>query len=204
MTLVKKWWDSARFGWWDAHPYSRWDVKRHAEMDGRLDTPVPSPSDKIAPWYIGAMKESFDNIVRGILGAFQSQDEGHRARITEMERGKAAASAELKRAERVYSDACAYFARFYPDIPPNSVKRRVIGYWAITVFLFALEFPMNFTAFKLFGDNAGGLTAATAAAIGGALLVLAHYTGVAWEKGPMKDRKAMIDMIVLVYRFNKT
>jgi len=198
MNLVKKWWDSARFGWWDVHPYSRWDVKRQGELDGRLETPVPSPNDKVAPWYIGAMKESFDNIVRGILGKFQSEDEGHRARITELERGKAAAAAELKRADKVYADACAYFTKFYPNVPPNSVKRRVLGYWAITAFLFLLEFPMNFTAFKLFGDNANYITGATAAAIGGALLVLAHYAGVAWEKGPMKDRKAMIDMIVLV------
>src|ERR1035441_8612850 len=164
MNLVKKWWDSARFGWWDVHPYSRWDVKRQGELDGRLETPVPSPNDKVAPWYIGAMKESFDNIVRGILGKFQSEDEGHRARITELERGKAAAAAELKRADKVYADACAYFTKFYPNVPPNSVKRRVLGYWAITAFLFLLEFPMNFTAFKLFGDNANYITGATAAA----------------------------------------
>src|ERR1039458_7202709 len=124
MNLVKKWWDSARFGWWDVHPYSRWDVKRQGELDGRLETPVPSPNDKVAPWYIGAMKESFDNIVRGILGKFQSEDEGHRARITELERGKAAAAAELKRADKVYADACAYFTKFYPNVP-RSEERRV-------------------------------------------------------------------------------
>jgi hypothetical protein len=198
MTFVKKWWNNARFDFWNARPYSRWDVRRQAEIDGRLDPPVPSPNDKIAPWYIGAMKENFDNIVRGILGKFQSEDEAHRLRITERERAKKEASENLKRAGKVYDDACAYFKQFYPDIPPNSVKRRVIGYWAITAFLFLLEFPMNFTAFKLFGDHANILTAATAAAIGGALLVLAHYTGIAWEKGPMKNRKAMIDIVVLV------
>jgi hypothetical protein len=198
MTLVKRLWDSARYGWWEAHPYSRWDVKRQAEADGRLTPPVPGMTDRVAPWYVGAMKESFDNIVRGILGKFQSEDGAHVARITELERSKAEAFAELGRAEKTYEDACAYFKQFYPDIPPGSVKRRVVGYWLITFFLFVLEFPMNFTAFKLFGDNANILTAATAFAIGGALLVLAHYTGVAWEKGPMKDRKALIDMVILV------
>jgi len=196
MAWTKSLWEGLSYGWW-FHAYSRWDVRRQAERDGKLNPPVPAANDAVAPWYLGAMKEHFDNIVRGILGTLQKSDQEHRTRIGELEREKTAAAEELKRRDEVYAKACDHFKTYYPDIPPRSVKNQVAGYLLITAFLFLLEWPMNFSAFKLFGDHANALTAATSACVGGALLVLAHFLGIAWEKGPLKDRRAMVDMIVL-------
>ena len=198
MALTKSWWQSVTSRWWIVSPYSRGDVRRQAEADGELTPPVPGPDDSIAPWYVGAMKEHFDNIARGILAKFQEEDETHRLAISQLESDESAAREALCRTQKAYDEAAEYFRKNNPDIPAESVRQRVAGYVLITAFLFILEFPMNFAAFKLFGDNANLLTAATAAAIGGALLVLAHFLGIAWHKGPTRNRAAMVDMVVIV------
>lgn len=198
MALYKSWWHSAVSRWWAVSPYSRGDVRRQAEADGELSPPVPGPDDSIPPWYVGAMKEHFDNIARGILAKFQEEDEAHRLAISQLESDETAAREALCRTQKAYDGAAEYFCKNNPDIPVESVRQRVAGYVLITAFMFLLEFPMNFAAFKLFGDNANLLTAATAAAIGGALLVLAHFLGIAWHKGPIRNRAAMVDVIVIV------
>jgi hypothetical protein len=198
MALTKSWWQSVVSRWWVVSPYSRWDVRDQAEADGALSPPVPGPDDPIAPWYVGAMKEHFDNIARGILANFQEEDESHRLAISQLESDESAAREALCRTKKAYDEAADYFRKNNPDIPVESVRQRVAGYALITAFFFILEFPMNFAAFKLFGDNANLLTAATAAAIGGALLVLAHFLGIAWHKGPIRNRAAMVDVVVIV------
>ena len=198
MALTKSWWQSVVSRRWAVSPYSRWDVRRQAEADGALSPPVPGQDDSIAPWYVGAMKEHFDNIARGILAKFQEEDEAHRLAISQLESDECAAREALGRTRKAYEEAAEYFRKNNPDIPVESVRQRVAGYVLITAFLFILEFPMNFAAFKLFGDNANLLTAATAAAIGGALLVLAHFLGIAWHKGPTRNRAAMVDVVVTV------
>ena len=102
MALTKSWWQSVVSRWWVVSPYSRWDVRDQAEADGALSPPVPGPDDPIAPWYVGAMKEHFDNIVRGILANFQEEDESHRLAISQLESDESAAREALCRTKKAY------------------------------------------------------------------------------------------------------
>ncbi|MBL8234011.1 MAG: hypothetical protein JNL98_36280 [Bryobacterales bacterium] len=199
MAWVKSWWERWKFGWWgDITTYTLSEVRYHARQDAELSSPVPGWDDETCPWFVAGMKEHFDGIVRGILGQFQKEDAAHQLRIVQLKKESEAADQSLARAQGEYEMACKYFKEKNPEIPPDTVKNRVLSYWLITAFFLVLEFPMNFSAFKLFGENAGWLTGATALAIGGSLLVLAHYLGVAWRKGPSKDRGALLDVILLV------
>lgn len=190
MRWMKSWWRGLRSGWWMA-PYSNWDVSRQARLDGTLETPVPQLEDITGPWYLGAMKEHFDNIVRGIVGAFQEQDAPLQNREVVLEASKREADREHEGALAVHEEACEHFKQNNPGIPPETQRRHTRVYWFVAFVLFLLEFPMNFSAFQIFGDNANLLTALTAFMVGGILLGSAHFMGVEWRRGPFSDRQSL-------------
>lgn len=191
MEWLKSWWYNLKSGWRDFSPYSRWDVERHARLDGSLERPVPQVEDLGAPWYLGAMKEHFDNIVRGIGGSYQEEDAPLHNREVLLEAQRTDADQEFRQAESVYQKACEYFEQHNPGIPPQTQQKRTIAYWTVSLLLFLLEFPMNFEAFKIFGDDANLLTALTAFMVGGILLGSAHFMGIEWRKGPFNNRQSL-------------
>jgi len=119
MEWLKSCWYSLKSGWRDLSPYSRWDVERHARLDGSLENSVPQPEDASAPWYLGAMKEHFDNIVRGIGGAYQEQDAPLHSREAVVATNKKVAERESREAEGGYEKACQYFEKSVQLNPTN-------------------------------------------------------------------------------------
>lgn len=190
-----QWFKALRYrlksGWWWAAPYSNRDVERQARVDGSLDKPVPQLDDITGPWYLGAMKEHFDNIVRGIVGAYQELDAPLENRQVALEAGQREADREEQEASTVYEEACAHFKQHNPGIPPDTQRARTTLYWLICLVLFILEFPMNFAAFQIFGDNANLLTSITVFMVAGILVGSAHFMGVEWRRGPFSNRQSL-------------
>jgi len=191
MEWLKTWWYSVKSGWNDIAPYSRLDVARHATLDGSLEHPLPQPEDQVAPWYLGAMKEHFDNIVRGIGGLYQEKDAPLHSQETVLAKKREVAEQESQDAQDVYKKACAYFEKHNPDLVPDTQTKRSLVYWTLSFALFVLEFPMNFAAFQIFGDNANLLTAITTLMVAGILIGSAHFMGIEWRRGPFTDQQSL-------------
>jgi small neutral amino acid transporter SnatA (MarC family) len=137
------------------------------------------------------MKEHFDNIVRGIVGAYQEHDAPLQNREVVLEAQKRDLDRDHEEAVAVHKDACDHFKQNNPGIPPETQRRHTRVYWFVSFVLFLLEFPMNFAAFQIFGDNANLLTSLTAFMVGGILLGSAHFMGIEWRRGPFSNRQSL-------------
>lgn len=191
MNWLKSWWYGAKSGWRVFAPYSSWDVKRNACLDGSLKKAVPQPEDEIAPWYLGAMKEHFDNIVRGIGGAYQERDAPLQSQQAALITSEKRAKRELEEATGVYDRTCQYFEKNNPGLVPDTQAKHTVIYWAVAFALFVLEFPMNFAAFQIFGDSANVLTAVTTLMVAGILIGSAHFMGIEWRQGPFTNGQSL-------------
>lgn len=191
MEWLKSWWYGRNSGWRGFSPYSRWDVKRNAWLDGSLNNPLPTQEDLIAPWYLGAMKEHFDNIVRGIGGEYQERDAPLQSQEASLTADKEIAERESVDANAVYQRACNFFEEHNPGLLPDTQAKHTFIYWIISFALFILEFPMNFAAFQMFGDRANLLTALTTLMIAGILIGSAHFMGIEWRRGPFANGQSL-------------
>jgi len=184
------------FGSWIFHPYSDWNVARRGRRDGLKN--LPSWKDPHQPPFLVELKQVGDSMLREIGEDWSQVNRKMKSEIDSLRQGLEHRNALEAEATAEHSVAHEAYKQEH-DIPPPASRASAFWYWLLLAILVASELPMNSLVFRLFGESEI-LTLVMAFAVGGTLVLCAHYLGEMLKEGYYKRRtnSIMVGVLILI------
>jgi hypothetical protein len=180
---------------WFWNPYSRLGARLHGWLDARLDPPMPRWETPEPTPYLRQLHEATDLEIGDLIHGLVRQDTPLDDKLQQLVATERGLQQETDVAEHAKAEATERFSSVNPSVPAATAEHRVKAYWAMVIFLFICEIPLNGTVFQVLKE--GQLfNYLMAAGISLPILWAAHAAGVHLRRKAFGDRTSSVMFVV--------